>query len=144
MEVHGFTEDGFIEATIDGVLMTVPDTMTNRHRRMVAEWEAEGNTIPAYEAPPEPPATSLPLTKRQVVRAMIVGAGIVDPDAFIEAAISAISDPTTEALARADWRYAPYYSRDHALFSDADLLAATGLTPESIDALWAVGVQQPA
>lgn len=49
MEIHGFTESGSIDATIEGVRMTIPDDMSNRHRQMIAEWEAEGNTIPAYE-----------------------------------------------------------------------------------------------
>lgn len=47
-----FTEDGSILATIDGILMTVPNNLANRHRQMIADWEAEGNTIPAYVAPP--------------------------------------------------------------------------------------------
>jgi hypothetical protein len=51
MEIHGYTETGAIEATIDGVRLTVPDDMANRHRQMVAEWEAAGNTIPAWEPP---------------------------------------------------------------------------------------------
>lgn len=55
MEIHGFTEHGSIDATIDGLRMTVPDDMANRHRQMIADWEALGNTIPAYEPPaPEP------------------------------------------------------------------------------------------
>ena len=53
MEIHGYTQAGTIEATIDGGRMTVPDDMTNRHRQMIAEWEEAGNTIPAYEPPPE-------------------------------------------------------------------------------------------
>lgn len=55
MEVHGYTKSRSIEVTIDGSRMTVPDVPGNRHRRMIAEWEGEGNTIPAYEPPaPEP------------------------------------------------------------------------------------------
>jgi hypothetical protein len=34
--------------TIDGVKMTVPDDMAIRHRRMLAEWEAAGNTMVSY------------------------------------------------------------------------------------------------
>lgn len=51
MEIHGYTQLGSIDATIDGIRMTVPDDMGNRHRRMIAEWEAEGNTIQPYEPP---------------------------------------------------------------------------------------------
>jgi hypothetical protein len=48
MEIHGYTETGFIDATINGVRLVVPDDMANRHRQMIAEWEAQGNTIPPY------------------------------------------------------------------------------------------------
>jgi hypothetical protein len=34
-----------------GLLWTVPDDPANRHRQDIADWEAEGNTIPE-EAPP--------------------------------------------------------------------------------------------
>lgn len=54
MEIHGYTEGGSIKVTVDGQLSFVPDDMANRHRRMIAEWEAEGNTIPPYVPPPEP------------------------------------------------------------------------------------------
>jgi hypothetical protein len=52
MEVHGYTESGSIDATIDGIRMSVPDDVANRHRQMIAEWEAEGNTIPPYAPDP--------------------------------------------------------------------------------------------
>ena len=58
IEVHGFTQDGMIDATIDGARLPIPDDLADHRRQMVAEWEAEGNTIPAY-VPPEP----VPLTK---------------------------------------------------------------------------------
>lgn len=54
MDIHGYTEHGSISATIDDILMTVPNDPTNRHRQMIAEWEAEGNTIPPYVPPPPP------------------------------------------------------------------------------------------
>lgn len=99
--------------------------------------------IAAY-APPDPvdPLT-LPVTKRQAVLAMVQGAGVEDPDAAVEAAIAAISDATTRGLARADWRYAPQFWRDHALFNDADLMAAMGLTASDIDGLWVLALTQP-
>ena len=53
MEVHGYTETGSIEVTVDGDLLIVPDDATNRHRQMLAEWEAAGNVIPPY-VPPAP------------------------------------------------------------------------------------------
>lgn len=52
MEIHRYTPTGEIDATIDGVRLTVPDDLGNRHRQMIAEWEMAGNSIPPY-APPE-------------------------------------------------------------------------------------------
>lgn len=53
MNIRGYTKDGSIRIFFDDAEMTVPDDMTNRHRQMIAEWEAEGNAIPPY-APPAP------------------------------------------------------------------------------------------
>jgi len=58
MDIHGYTADGTIDATIEGKRLTVPDDMANRHRRMIAEWEADGNTIPPY-VPPAPTAADV-------------------------------------------------------------------------------------
>ncbi len=44
-----YIKDGSIKATIDGVKMTVPDDIANRHRAIIAKWEDEGNNIKAYE-----------------------------------------------------------------------------------------------
>jgi len=52
IESARYAESGSIIAVIDGVQMTVPDDMANRHRQMIAEWEAEGNTIEPYVPPP--------------------------------------------------------------------------------------------
>ncbi|NIQ01603.1 MAG: hypothetical protein GWM98_15460 [Nitrospinaceae bacterium] len=47
-----FNQGGSIHVTMnDGRAFDVPDDMKNRHRRQIAEWEAEGNTIAAYVAP---------------------------------------------------------------------------------------------
>lgn len=54
MDSIGYTKDGFIEVIIDGQVAVVPDDPANRHRQMIAEWEAEGNTIPPYVPPPPP------------------------------------------------------------------------------------------
>jgi len=52
IESARYTESGSIIAVIDGVEMYVPDDMANRHRQMLAEWEAQGNTIEPYVPPP--------------------------------------------------------------------------------------------
>ena len=41
----GETEPSHIEATIDGIQMTVPLDPANRHYAAILEWVAEGNTI---------------------------------------------------------------------------------------------------
>jgi len=53
MRVNGYVdpENKFISVTINGAQGSVPNDMGNRHRQMIAEWEAEGNTIPPYAAP---------------------------------------------------------------------------------------------
>lgn len=54
IESAKFTEIGTIEAVIDGVKYSIPDDMANRHRVMIAEWEADGNMIEPYQPEPEP------------------------------------------------------------------------------------------
>lgn len=51
-----FTELGSILTIIDGIEVTVPDSMENRHRIMLAEWEDAGNVIAPYVPEPEAPA----------------------------------------------------------------------------------------
>lgn len=52
-----YSKHGTIIAVIGGVEMTVPDDMANRHRVMLAEWEAGGNAIEPYS----PPTLNLPV-----------------------------------------------------------------------------------
>ena len=51
MNVIGYTESGTIRVIFDGDEdeSFVPDDIGNRHRAMIAEWEAEGNTIPSFQ-----------------------------------------------------------------------------------------------
>lgn len=55
LTVIGFTADGMIHATLGASDLFVPNDMMNQHRRMIAEWEALGNTIPPYVPPEEIP-----------------------------------------------------------------------------------------
>ncbi|MCT7668158.1 hypothetical protein [Shinella kummerowiae] len=128
MDVHGFTEDGAINATIDGTRMLVPDTMANRHRALIAEWEASGNVIPPFVSPPPPIGT---LTRRQA-RLGLLSIGITVED--VEAHIAAIADPADRAAALIEWQDATAYERDHPLV--ADLAAAFALPAAQVDALW--------
>ena len=56
IESAKFTVSSSILAIIDGHEMTIPDDMENRHRIMLAEWEAAGNAIEPYAPEPEVPA----------------------------------------------------------------------------------------
>ena len=50
-----YTAPQTLSATFDGQERSgIPGDMGNRHRQRIAEWEAEGNTIEAYVAPPTP------------------------------------------------------------------------------------------
>jgi len=54
IENVSYTANGTINATIDGEDYMIPDLPGNRFRSMIAEWEAEGNTIAPYEPPASP------------------------------------------------------------------------------------------
>lgn len=57
-----YTDSGMIHVTLDdGRELDVPDHMANRHRRQLAEWVTEGNTI----APADLPTA---LTRQQKIR----------------------------------------------------------------------------
>lgn len=70
MEVHGFNKHGSIDITIDEMRMSVPDDMSNRHRRMIAEWEAKGNVIAPYTAPAPTTAEVKAEANRRIVAIM--------------------------------------------------------------------------
>lgn len=123
-----YTEAGSIAVSIDGAEMFVPDDMSNRYRQMIAEWEASGNTIPAYEPQPQPLE---PLTRRQL-RLGLLANGITTTD--VEAAIATTPDPMDRAVAEIEWADASTYERDHHLIEQVG--TALGLTPEQIDTMW--------
>lgn len=58
--------------------------------------------------------------------------------ASIDAAIEAISDPTTKEMARIEWEYATTFNRVHPLISQ--IATGLGLTEEQIDSMWAAAV----
>lgn len=71
-----YTASGSILATIDGVEMTVPDDMGNRHRRILAEWEAGGGIIAPYVAPPDIGAVLVPAL--YAVAELTIADGVID------------------------------------------------------------------
>lgn len=132
MQVHGYNAHGTINVTLDGVDLCVPDDPANRHRQMIAEWEAEGNTIPPYQPQPVAPP---PITRRQMLLGLL-SIGITE--AMVEVEIAAICDPVADPVEHAalmiEWRAAGTIEHDHALV--ADLAAAFDIPSEQVDALW--------
>ncbi|MCF7646900.1 hypothetical protein KQ944_18050 [Bacillus subtilis] len=88
-----YTITGWIAAEIDGQEMTVPDDMANRHRIMLAEWEAEGNTIEPYI--PEPVIEPIPdeISRRQFFQQLANMEIITRDDALAALTSGAIPAP---------------------------------------------------
>lgn len=132
MEVHGYNAFGSIDVTVEDVRLCVPDDPGNRHRQLIAEWEAEGNTIPPYEPSPVAPP---PISRRQMLLGLL---SIGINEAMVEAEIAEICDPVADPVEHAalmiEWRAAGTIERDHPLV--ADLAGAFELPAEQVDALW--------
>jgi len=109
-----YTESGSIIAVIDGVQMVVPDNMANRHRRMLAEWEAQGNTIEPYSVPPPTTEQLLDYLGRKrvdveeggiVVNGLTVATDRLHSQVKITAAyVKAVTDPEYQVT---NWKIAP-------------------------------------
>lgn len=87
IENANYTHDGSIIVIIDGNEMTVPNDMENRHRAMLADWEAAGNVIEPYLEPeptPEELREQMPaLSRRQFwLGAHSLGIGKADVMAY--------------------------------------------------------------
>ncbi len=131
IEVHGYTESGSISATIDGQEMSVPDDMANRHRQMIAAWEALGNKILDYRPPaPSRKPSDYPLQRYQFM-AMLEIAGL---KAVVDQAIDTIDDPVQRAVARARYENEQTFDRQDPLL--VTLAAAGKLTTEQVDVYW--------
>ena len=135
MEVHGYNAFGSIDATIDGLRLTVPDDMANRHRQMIAEWEALGNVIPPFV--PQMPNPFPNLEPDQfwfVVRLTGHEQELRDWVASLNDPLSPNYDPMAWALASAKLDKAKYFERDHPLVEAAR--EAIGMTELQLDDLW--------
>lgn len=142
MNVLGYTESGMIRAEIEGTELTVPDDMANRHRRMIAEWEAAGNTIPAFVPPPPPVPEEI--SDRQFFHALAKAGLITEAEALAAVKTGdmpqAINDfvNTLPEADRFDARMllegATIFRRSHPL--TAAFGALYGMEPSEIDGLW--------
>jgi hypothetical protein len=136
MEVHGFTSGGHILYTDDdGFNWEIPDDPSNRHRQAIEAWEAEGNVIPAYEAPPP----SLPnLFPDQFWFGLRVAGYEDDVRAWVDSMNDPEDpsyDPVAWASASAKLEYATYFERNHPLVEAARQYL--GMTEAELDDLWA-------
>ena len=133
IELARCTELGSIHAVIDGVEMTVPDDTANRHRIMLAEWEAEGNLITPYTEPmltPEEKRERMPnLTARQLRLGLLHLGKLSD----VPVAIAALPEPE-RSQAQIEWDYASEFRRLHPLI--VRLIPILGLTDEQVDPVW--------
>jgi len=127
IETAQYTESGSIKAAIDGAKLLVPNDMSNRHRQMIAEWEAEGNTIAPYVEPPAP--TPQRVTRRQGRLALIDAGKLAD----VEAAIAAIADPIEQMKAQVEYE-ADTWERGNAFLQA--MWAQLGGTEQQLDALF--------
>lgn len=141
MEIHGYTQSGSIEATVEGVRMTVPDDMANRHRQMIAEWEEAGNTIPPYVAPAPANPLAQPLDR---LRFWLAAASVGVSKWSVRDRIAAMPETTYDEKVAKDeaiawFEEAKQYRRDDPLL--IQLAAAEGISEAELDALWAWAVQ---
>jgi hypothetical protein len=141
MKVHSYTQTGSIEATIDGVRMAVPDDMSNRHRQMIAEWEEDGNTIPAYVAPVEDPLAK-PLDRLDF---WLIAAKAGVSKWSVRDHIAVLPEDTPEdfeakAEAIAWFEEAKQYRRDDPIL--IAMAEAEGISAEQLDALWVWAVPE--
>ena len=123
IESARYTKSGSIIAVIDGVEMTVPNDMGNRHRQMIAEWEAEGNTIEPYVPPPEPVPVVVSMFQ---ARAALVAAGLYET---VDAAMQQAGGVNLIA-----WEYATEVRRDSPMVQA--MAQQLGLTDEQVDQLF--------
>lgn len=144
MEIHSYTQTGAIDATFNGTRMTVPDDMTNGHRQLIAAWEEAGNTIPAFDPPPEIVPVPESISDRQFFHILAVDGLITEAEALAAvktgdapAAFEAFIASLPEGQrfnARMLLEGATTFERRHPLTEAFGALY--GMTPEEIDDLW--------
>lgn len=131
MNVNGYTSDGMISIWIDGVVLTIPDDPGNRHRQMVAAWEALGNTIPPF-VPPTPAVKPLERLEFWLTAAEM---GVTKSSVIAHATTAYSADPIALAKALAFIEEAKVYRLEDPIL--VAMAAAEGITEPQLSALWA-------
>jgi len=127
-EVVGYLDEQhtLIRAVFDGKEINVPDVGGNRHRKAIADWEAQGNAIPAY-APPAPPVPDA-ITVLQMVTTAVADGWFTEAEGrtwLQRNGVPAIVQATIDALP-ADQQFAveaPLYGMAEAYRSDPTTFA---------------------
>lgn len=137
-----FTKSGSIISIIEGQEMSLPDNMENRHRAMLADWEASGNVIELYEEPvltPEELRAQMPRKSMvefraslRKVKTSIFPNGIYAAD--INAMIDQIADLDLQEEARDYFNLGQYAERINPWVDIFGFMA--GLAPAQIDVFW--------
>ena len=147
MNVIGYTEQGMIRAEIDGAEMFIPDDMENRHRQMIAEWEAAGHKIPAWKPAPPPVIVPETISDRQFF-AVLEKMGRITYEEALQAVKTGDLPPAFEAfLASLDedkqksyrlfMEGETFFSRNHQI--TLDLAAFFKMTDPQVDAIFIEG-----
>jgi hypothetical protein len=124
-----YTENGYIRREADGAY--IPPDPANMDYQAALAHVAAGDTITAYVvSPPSTNPNDYPLLPDQFF-AMLDIAGLT---ASINAALDAISDPKTKAIAKAKFNHTLVFERSNPLFET--LKAGVGVTDAQIDAMW--------
>lgn len=129
MIVHGFAESGsIIRVEFDGVEYFVPDVPENAFRQLITDWEAEGNTIPAYVPPTGTP------TAYQLYKSIFINR-LTEAEAVTLEAVLAAAD----AKLRLMFNSVEYFVSDDPLFATLHAAVAGALGETRAEELLAPG-----
>lgn len=119
MIVTGYDVNGNVVIELDDEILTVPsDDPTNRHRQMIAEWEAEGNEIPPYV----PPVTSGPY---QLFKSVFISRMTTDEAVTLESILAG-----ADAKLRLMFNSVEYFVSDDPLFTTLRGAVSDALGPD--------------
>lgn len=124
---------GTITAIIDEEEMAIPNDFENRHRAMLAQWEAEGNVITPYAEPSLTPEEKRERMPRLTARQLRLGLLHLGKLSEVPVAIAALSEPERSQV-QIEWDFASEFSRLHPLI--VKLIPILRLTDDQVDTVW--------